>query len=143
MSIEIKKKDDMIVLKYTPERGNGTSFIRNKKKKFGYHSLKGVFEFKQSDVVGFDELTYFFCLGKLNNDDGFFDVKTQILHLAHNLRIHKDVVINKKTFIQTCRNRHFSVFFELDKIIKRDMIIGVDEEYAIPTSVFYEIITFV
>ncbi|MBR4347617.1 MAG: DUF4263 domain-containing protein [Fibrobacter sp.] len=139
MSIEVKKQDDKIVLKYFPERGEGTFFITENFEKKGRHSLKGVFVFEQRDVLEFDDLIYVFCLGKLNND-GYFDIESRILRLNHNLRIHKDVVINAKTFFETCRNRHFSVFSELDKIIKRDMIIGGDKESAIPVNVFYEII---
>ena len=140
MSIEIMKLKDKIVLRYFPERGEGTFFITENFEKKGHHSLKGVFVFQQSDVVESDDLIYVFCLGKLNND-GYFDVEPRILRLNHNLRIHKEVEINAKTFFETCRGRHFSVFFELDKIVKRNMVIGGKKENAIPQNVFSEIIS--
>lgn len=139
MSIEIKKQNDKIVLRYTPEQGNGTFFITENLEKKGLHSLKGIFVLKKCDVVWYDDFSYVFCLGKLSNN-GYFDIESRILHLNHKLQIHKEIEIKAKTFFETCRNRHFSVFSKLDKIVKRDMIIGGDKENAIPANVFSEIL---
>ncbi len=139
MSIEIKKQDDKIVLIYKPANQD-ISFIEERLESDQYFSLKNVFTFCSDDVLKREETKCVFCLGQLNKSDGYFDVNSGILSMQHALRIHQDVEINNRTFFCTCRRRYFSVFFEMEMILKRDVIIGGVGDGCIPEGVFYEIL---
>lgn len=139
MSIEIKTMQNQLVLVYQPDN-HDTSFIEERIKKFGFFYLKRVFSFGAGDIIKRTETKCIFRLGVLNTTNNYFDIDPNILTLQHNLLIHNDVIINEKTFFCNCRRRYFSVFYELDQIINRDIIIGGDDLNAIPKNVFYEIL---
>ena len=139
MSIEVKIKKKQLVLVYKPDNHN-TSFIERTIREKGFFYLKRVFNFVEGDIIERTKTKCVFRLGVLNTTSNYFDIDPAILNLQHNLLIHKDVIINEKIFFCTCRGRHFSVFFELDQIIKRNIIIGGNASNAIPEDVFYEIL---
>ena len=139
MSIEIKKQDDKIVLIYKPDN-NDTSFIEERLKSDHFFVLKKVFTFDSGDVLIRKKTKFVFCLGQLNKSDGYFDVYSGVLSMRHALRIHQDVEINNRTFFCTCRRRYFSVFFEMEMILERDVIIGDVGDGCIPEGVFSEIL---
>lgn len=139
MSIEIKKQDDKIVLVYKPANNN-TSFIKERLKSDHYFSLKKMFFFCSDNLLIRKKTKYVFCLGRLNKSDGYFDIDSDILDIQHAIRIHQDIEINNRTFFCTCRRRYFSVFLEMEMILKRDLVIGGVGDGCVPEGVFYEIL---
>lgn len=137
MAIEIKKRNKQIILIYKPDRQD-TSFIEDSFRDKGFFFLKRIFYFEKSDVLEHDDFKYVFLLGELK--DNYYKICSKILEMNHNLFIHKDIDVKNKTFFSLCRGRNFSVFFELSKILKRDVVIGGSQKDAIPESVFYELL---
>lgn len=135
MAIEIKKKDNKVILIYAPDGGD-TSFIEESFNGKGFFQLKRVFVFQKEDVMEKSNNKYIFILGKLNSED-YFVIESDILTLNNKLLIYKDVDINKKTFLGSTKQRNFSVFSKLEQFIKRDIIIGGTKQGAIPEEIFY------
>ena len=138
MTIEIKKRKNIIVLIYAPDQG--ASFIEEQFKKNESIQIKRIFEFWPTNVLRHDDYEYEFCLGKINSSGDFFLINSNILRLKYNHQIYKDIKINNSTFFCMCRGRYCSLLYEMEKITKRDMVIGGKAANAIPSDVFYEII---
>lgn len=139
MAIEINKTKDKIILRYAPDNQD-TSFIEDRFKKNGFILIKKIFKFLPKDVLRRDDSEYVFCLGKFDSSDNFFHINPRNLRLKYKLQIHKDVIINNSTFYCMCRSRYISLFYEMGKITKRDLIIGGNDTNNIPSDVFYEIV---
>lgn len=139
--LKFRKDENKIILIYSGET-NDTSWIYQKLYEVGFIKLQNTFKLEEKHLEDTqtlapeDELNEVsFVLAKRSGEYYKFDRK--VLCITNNLYIHKDFMIDRKTFIA---ERKISVFSRLDALVTEDIYIGGAEFNAIPESVFISLL---
>jgi hypothetical protein len=135
--IKIFKDNDRLLLQYTPERSD-VAWVDHKLKTDGQVTLAvRTFTFKYQDLQANNlddsqnDDTRTFLLGTLI--DEYYKINFRILGLRHDLQLHKDMKLNYKTFTAY---RDIPIFVKIDNLIDEPIIIGGNDENAIPVEEF-------
>ena len=106
----------------------GVEHVDTRLQRDGEVTIGRVFTFKDShrginhNIAEDDEDTRTFVLGHLNQD--FFVVEKDILGIKFDLRLHKDLRINIRTFVAAS---YISVFGQIDALIDEPLVVGGGE----------------
>lgn len=131
MSIKFKKENNELFIIYNPKNWS-VEYIDNKIKESGEFILRRTFRFKNY-CNHIDDDFRKFKLAELQGE--YWVIDKIILDIKYDLKISTDLNIDKKIFIA---ERDISVFSKLDKLIEEKIIVGGNDEEAIPLEVFYE-----
>lgn len=143
--IEIRTHGKQLVLCYTPETPP-FDWVGNDLNVHGSVTLARTFHFEKSDITSTkansqndewddSESTYKFVLGV--EVGAFFSIKARILGTKFDVRLSKELSIDRKTFIA---HRGISIFPRIDRLISEPIIIGESEENSIPIIEFNELL---
>ncbi|MDH4560783.1 DUF4263 domain-containing protein [Pseudomonas sp. BN411] len=148
--IEFIKNDRALILRYKANRFTGDAhWIDNKIKNEGSVTLRKTFTFRKEDTLDTqpinsdqnieleaeDDDTRDFTLGTKHK--GYYKIKKEILDLKYDLLIDTNLPIDQGFFIA---NRDISIFRKIDEQAKDQIIIGNENENAIPTADFFQLI---
>jgi hypothetical protein len=136
--ITIIKDGARLLLGYRAERAD-ISWVDHCLAEDGFVSLAGkTFILKTADLLPIeapsgmpDDDTRAFLLGALEND--YYLIRADILKLRHDLRLHKEMRLNHKTFTAY---RDISIFAKIDSLIDEPIIVGGEAEGAITLEEF-------
>lgn len=132
--IKISKQVDSLLLTYVPDRFNSVQWLDEKLKRDGKVTLRRTFSFTTADLVSQatqaddeDGAERIFKLG--TTEDGYFRIGKDILGLKHDLLLDKTMKLDPQAFVA---NRDISVFRKIDELIDEQIVIGGENENAIP-----------
>ncbi|MBD3820862.1 MAG: DUF4263 domain-containing protein [Thiotrichales bacterium] len=132
--IRLSKQNNQLLLTYQADRFNDARWIDNKLQEDGEVTLRRTFTFTSSDLLVQQEPSddeRVFLLGVLK--DGYYKIGKDILGLKHDLFLDGDMNIEPKSFIA---QRDISVFRKIDDLIDEPIIVGGNEEGAVPLDDF-------
>lgn len=136
--ITISKNGGRLLLIYQPGRWNNSSWIDEELKKTGEVTLRRTFTFESADLVikpnssdqeQDEERT--FVLGTL--EGSYYKISKKIIGLKHDLLLSDEINIQPRTFIA---ERDISIFHRVDDLIEEPIIVGGNDEKAIPLADF-------
>lgn len=136
--IKISKQADGLFLTYVPDRFNSVQWLDEKLKQDGEVTLRRTFTFTAGDLVSQtkqaddeDDVERIFKLGAA--EDGYYKVNKDILGLKYDLLLDKTMRLGPQDFIA---NRDISVFRKIDELVKERIVIGGENEGAMPLADF-------
>lgn len=136
--IKIISNKNHLLLIYKTDLPNNSSWIETKLKKNRSVTLKNTFTFSPEDLKSKSEpleeeenITYIFILGILEND--YYKIKKETLDLKYDLLLSNTIELKPKTFTA---QRNISVFRRIDELIDEPIIVGGENENAIPEADF-------
>ena len=136
--IKISKLGNQLLLRYQPDRFNDVRWLDDKLQKDGEITLRRTFTFEPtdlltppspSDVENDEERT--FLLGNL--EDGYYRINKVILSIKYDLLLDSAMKLDPGTFIA---QRDISVFSKIDELIDDPIVVGGNNESAIPQDEF-------
>lgn len=133
--LKIIKFNNKLILEYVPYRNEDWII-----KKFNQNEpvlINNIFNFDKNNLLYEidDNFEYQFLLGKLENE--YYKIDKDILDLKYDLLLYKDLRITIRTFRA---EKKISIFNKIDSITKEQIIIGGDNEKALPIKEFDKII---
>lgn len=140
--IKIRKHRGRLLLTYIAD-GFGfqdAGWIDNRLKEYGSVTLRRVFTFTIENLLrvstqnNLPEDSRTFLLGA--GDGNFYRIDRAILGLKHDLRLSKSMSVSEKTFVAT---RDISIFGKIDALIDEPIVVGDDQENAIPIAEFLQL----
>jgi len=140
-TIKFVAQQGRLLLKYRPSDIRDPRYIGYKLDAEGQVTVRKVFSFETADVVERteseedSEFEYTFLFGIA--DGPYFRIKAKILGLKHDLMLAKNMKLSAKSFIAY---RDISVFRRIDKLIDEAIVVGGDEDGAIPQEAFDELL---
>ena len=132
--IRLSKQNNQLLLIYQADRFNDAQWLDDKLQEDGEVTLRRTFTFTSSDLVFQQEPSddeRVFLLGVL--EDGYYIISKDILGLKHDLRLEANIKIELKSFIA---QRDISVFRKIDDLIDEPIVVGGNEESAVPLDDF-------
>lgn len=132
--IRLSKQNNQLLLIYQADRFNDAQWLDDKLQEDGEVTLRRTFTFTSSDLVFQQEPSddeRVFLLGVL--EDGYYIISKDILGLKHDLRLEANIKIELKSFIA---QRDISVFRKIDDLIEEPIVVGGNEESAVPLDDF-------
>lgn len=132
--IRLSKQNNQLLLIYQADRFNDAQWLDDKLQEDGEVTLRRTFTFTSSDLVFQQEPSddeRVFLLGAL--EDGYYIISKDILGLKHDLRLEANIKIELKSFIA---QRDISVFRKIDDLIDEPIVVGGNEESAVPLDDF-------
>lgn len=132
--IRLSKQNNQLLLIYQADRFNDAQWLDDKLQEDGAVTLRRTFTFTSSDLVFQQEPSddeRVFLLGAL--EDGYYIISKDILGLKHDLRLEANIKIELKSFIA---QRDISVFRKIDDLIDEPIVVGGNEESAVPLDDF-------
>lgn len=140
--IKISKQAESLLLTYMPNRFNSVQWLDEKLRQDGKVTLRRTFTFTAAELVpqvqqadDEDGGERIFKLG--TTEVGYFKIDKTILGLKYDLLLDKTMKINPQVFIA---NRDISVFRKIDELIDEQIIVGGENESAIPFVDFEQLI---
>lgn len=136
--IKLSKQQNQLLLIYQPDRFNDVRWLDDKLQNEGEVTLRRTFTFSPadlltkaapSDVEEDDERIFLF--GSL--EDGYYRISKEILGIKHDLLLDNAMKLDPGSFIA---QRDISVFRKIDELIDEPIIVGGDNENAIPLTDF-------
>jgi hypothetical protein len=132
--IKIAKQAGNLLLTYVPDRFNSVQWLDEKLRQDGEVTLRRTFTFTTGDLVSQtqqaddeDGAERIFKLG--TTQDGYYRVNKTILGLKHDLLLEKAMKLEPRVFVA---NRDISIFRRIDELIDEQIIVGGENENAIP-----------
>lgn len=136
--IKLSKQGSQLLLVYQPDRFNDVRWLDEKLRQDGEVTLRRTFTFTSVDLRikpalsdEEDDGERSFLLGNL--EDGYFKVDKDILGLKHDLLLDSSMKLEPRTFIA---QRDISVFRRIDELIDEPIVVGGNNENAIPLADF-------
>lgn len=136
--IKLAKHDNQLLLIYQPDRFNNVRWLDEKLQKDGEVTLRRTFTFTPADLLTQpepsgeeDDSERIFLLGLLEN--GYFKLSKDALGLKHDLQLESAMKLGLETFIA---QRDISIFRRIDELIDEPIVVGGDNENAIPLAEF-------
>lgn len=136
--IKIAKQESQLLLVYQPDRFNDVHWLDEKLRQDGEVTLRRTFTFASIDLRikpalsdEEDDDKRSFLLGNL--EDGYFKIDKDILGLKHDLLLDSSMKLEPRTFIA---QRDISVFRRIDELIDEPIVVGGNNENAIPLADF-------
>lgn len=139
--IKFSTKANQLLLTYQPDRFNDARWLDEKLRQEGQVTLRRTFTFTPADLLTpsmpseeTDDEERSFVLGAL--EECYFRVNKAILGLKNDLLLDNTMRLNAATFIA---QRDISVFRRIDELIDEPIIIGGDNDNAIPLADFEQL----
>ena len=136
--IKISKKGIDLLLTYETDRFNGGPWIDEKLKTEGEVTIRSTFTFTIQNLVpqaqqagDEDGAEHIFRLGTAEN--GYFRIDKDILGLKHDLLLDMAMKLDPHVFVA---NRDISIFRRIDELIDEQIVIGGENDGAIPLPDF-------
>lgn len=133
--IKLSKQGNLLMLNYQPDRFNDARWIDEKLKQDGQVTLRRTFTFTAGDLISQadeeDETERIFKLGVA--DGNYYRIDKAILGLKQDLLLDATMKFEPRTFIA---NRDISVFRKIDDLIDEQIVVGGENEDAIPLADF-------
>ncbi len=136
--IKLSKQENQLLLTYHPDGLNDATWLDDKLQQDGEVTLRRTFTFTPLDLqrkrTGPNQIEdgdRTFVLGTLQ--DGYYKIKKEILGLKRDLLLAGTMRFNTGTFIAS---RDISVFHKIDELVDEPIIVGGDNENAIPLPEF-------
>lgn len=136
--IKISKKGIDLLLTYETDRFNGGPWIGEKLKTEGEVTIRSTFTFTIQNLVpqaqqagDEDGAEHIFRLGTAEN--GYFRIDKDILGLKHDLLLDMAMKLDPHVFVA---NRDISIFRRIDELIDEQIVIGGENDGAIPLADF-------
>jgi hypothetical protein len=136
--IKISKKGIDLLLTYETDRFNGGPWIDEKLKTEGEVTIRSTFTFTIQNLVpqaqqagDEDGAEHIFRLGTAEN--GYFRIDKDILGLKHDLLLDMAMKLDSHVFVA---NRDISIFRRIDELIDEQIVIGGENDGAIPLADF-------
>jgi len=140
--IKISKQADGLLLTYVSDRFGGLQWLAEKLKQDGEVTLRRTFTFTTGDLLSpaqqtgdYDEAEHIFKLA--TTEDGYFRIDKAILGLKRDLLLDMAMKLEPQVFIA---NRDISIFRKIDELIDEQIIVGGENESAIPLVDFEQLI---
>ena len=140
--IMISEEADSLLLTYVPDGFNNGRWIEEKLKQEGKVTLRRTFTFTTGDLVSqtpqADEeegAERIFKLGAVQ--DGYYRIEKAILGLKHDLLLDKTMRLDPQVFVA---NRDISIFRRINELVDEPIIVGGENERAIPLADFEQLI---
>ena len=132
--IKISKQADGLLLTYVPDRFNSVKWLDEKLRKNNKVTLRWTFTLKTNDLLSQpqraddeDDTERIFKLG--TTEDGYYRIDKAILGLKHDLLLDNAMRLDLQIFVA---NRDISIFRKFDELIDEQIIVGGENENAIP-----------
>jgi hypothetical protein len=135
--IKLSKLGERLLLAYQPGRINDARWIDEKLKQDGEVTLCQTFTFTFSDhvtkasQVDDNDVERIFNLGAI--DGSYYRIDKATLGLKHDLLLDKTMKLDAKVFVA---NRNISIFRRIDELINEPIMVGGDNDGAIPLADF-------
>lgn len=135
--IKLSKQGEQLQLTYEPDRLNDDgSWIDEKLKQEGEVRLRRTFTFATSNLVSTtvqdgDDIERIFKLGEV--EGSYYKIEKSILGLKHDLLLDKTMKLDIHVFVA---NRDISIFRRIDELVDEPIVVGGENEGAIPLSDF-------
>ena len=140
--IKISKQADGLLLTYVSDRFGGLQWLAEKLKQDGEVTLRRTFTFTTGDLLSpaqhtgdYDEAEHIFKLA--TTEDGYFRIDKATLGLKRDLLLDMAMKLEPQVFIA---NRDISIFRKIDELIDEQIIVGGENESAIPLVDFEQLI---
>jgi len=140
--IKLIKASDQLQLKYEPDGSNNVQWLDDRLQEDGEATLRRTFTFTSADLLTQsassnekDDGERIFLLGVL--EDGYYRVNKDILSLKHDLLLDAEIRISPATFIA---QGNISVFRKIDELINEPIVVGGENENAIPLADFAQLL---
>ena len=137
--IHFWKVGNTLLLSYEPGRGNDSYWLDEKLKQQGKVTLRRTFTFTKKDLfaeeIEEDDDVRTFVLGLV--DENYNNISKDVLGLKYNLLIEKRLPLDVKTFIAY---RDISIFRKIDSLVDEPIIIGGENERAMPLADFDQLL---
>ncbi|MBE0507010.1 MAG: DUF4263 domain-containing protein [Marinospirillum sp.] len=132
--IRLSKQNSQLLLTYQADRFNDARWLDDKLQEDGEVTLRRTFTFTSADLLVQQEPSddeRVFLLGVL--EGGYYKIGKDILGIKHDLLLDGDMEIEPKSFIA---QRDISVFRKIDDLIDEPIVVGGNEESAVPLDDF-------
>ena len=134
--IKLSKQESQLLLNYQPDRFNDARWLDDKLQQDGRVTLRHTFSFTPGDLTSApsedeDDGKRTFKLGILK--DGYYRINKRVLGIKHDLLLDAGMKLESGTFIA---QRNISVFRRIDELIDEPIIVGGENENAIPLADF-------
>lgn len=136
--IKLSKQSNQLLLIYEPDRFNDVRWLDEKLQQDGEVTLRRTFTFTPTDLLTpsasseeADDEERRFVLADLEGP--YFKVGKAILGLKHDLLLDNTMQLDVATFIA---QRDISIFRRIDELIEEPIVVGGDNESAIPLADF-------
>ena len=135
--IKLSKQENLLLLNYQPDRFNDARWLDDKLQQDGRVTLRHTFSFTPGDLTSApsededDDGKRTFKLGILK--DGYYRINKRVLGIKHDLLLDAGMKLESGTFIA---QRNISVFRRIDELIDEPIIVGGENENAIPLADF-------
>ncbi|EPG8492553.1 hypothetical protein L4542_006059, partial [Pseudomonas aeruginosa] len=140
--ISIFAEENQLLLTYQPDRFNDARWLDEKLRQDGEVTLRRTFTFTGADLLTpsassgeGDDSERIFLLGLL--EDGYYKINSDVLGLKHDLLLDSAMTLVPSTFIA---QRDISVFRRIDELIEEPIVVGGDNESAIPLADFEQLL---
>lgn len=140
--ISIFAEENQLLLTYQPDRFNDARWLDEKLRQDGEVTLRRTFTFTGADLLTpsasseeRDDSERIFLLGLL--EDGYYKINGDVLGLKHDLLLDSGMTLVPSTFIA---QRDISVFRRIDELIDEPIVVGGDNESAIPLADFEQLL---
>jgi len=140
--ISIFAEENQLLLTYQPDRFNDARWLDEKLRQDGEVTLRRTFTFTGADLLTpsasseeRDDSERIFLLGLL--EDGYYKINGDVLSLKHDLLLDSGMTLVPSTFIA---QRDISVFRRIDELIDEPIVVGGDNESAIPLADFEQLL---
>ncbi|GGE43200.1 hypothetical protein GCM10007421_16770 [Halopseudomonas oceani] len=140
--ISIFAEENQLLLTYQPDRFNDARWLDEKLRQDGEVTLRRTFTFTGADLLTQsasseerDDSERIFLLGLL--EDGYYKINGDVLGLKHDLLLDRGMTLVPSTFIA---QRDISVFRRIDELIDEPIVVGGDNESAIPLADFEQLL---
>lgn len=140
--ISIFAEENQLLLTYQPDRFNDARWLDEKLRQDGEVTLRRTFTFTGADLLTQsasseerDDSERIFLLGLL--EDGYYRINGDVLGLKHDLLLDRGMTLVPSTFIA---QRDISVFRRIDELIDEPIVVGGDNESAIPLADFEQLL---
>lgn len=136
--IKLSRQANQLLLIYQPDRFNDVRWLDEKLQQDGEVTLRRTFTFTPADLLTQPEPSgeeedgeRIFLLGLLEN--GYYKISKDVLGLKHDLLLESAMKMGPETFIA---QRDISIFCKIDELIDEPIVVGGENENAIPLAEF-------
>lgn len=136
--IKLSRQANQLLLIYQPDRFNDVRWLDEKLQQDGEVTLRRTFTFTPADLLTQPEPSgeeedgeRIFLLGLLEN--GYYKISKDVLGLKHDLLLESAMKMGPETFIA---QRDISIFCKIDELIDEPIVVGSENENAIPLAEF-------
>lgn len=138
--IRFEDRDPLLILAYVPDDLRSPKWLDEKLAQDGHTTIARVLTVQKGDLLNRtaevededpDEAVREFAIGRLEGQ--YRVIRADVLGLQHDLKIAKSVRLSRTTFIA---ERDISIFGRIGDLVDEQIVVGGDEEGAIPEEEF-------